>query len=45
MVINQNKDYICSETLVTQIEFVDEVIGGTKIEIDELVTEITISKT
>src|SRR5690554_719580 len=45
MVINQNKDYICSETLVTQIDFVDEVIGGTKIEIDELVTEITISKT
>lgn len=44
-VIHQNKDYICSETLANQIELLDEVIGGTKIEINELVTEIMISKT
>lgn len=43
-VINQNKDYICSETLTTNIEFATEMVSGTQIEIDELVTEISISK-
>lgn len=42
--INQNKDYICSETLTDEILFQDEIQGGTQIEIDELITEISISK-
>lgn len=44
LAINQNKDYICSETLTTNIEFSLEVEGGTKIEIDELTTEISVTK-
>ncbi|HUH35579.1 MAG TPA: isoleucine--tRNA ligase [Moheibacter sp.] len=42
--INKNKDYICSETLTSNIEFSFEIKGGTQIEIDELITEISISK-
>lgn len=42
--INENKGYICSETLTDEISIVPEVVGGTTIEIDNLVTEISISK-
>lgn len=42
--IIQNKDYICSETLTDELVFLAEIQGGTKIEIDDLVTEISISK-
>ena len=42
--IIQNKDYICSETLTEELNFSTEIQGGTKIEIDDLVTEISISK-
>lgn len=42
--INQNKDYICSETLADKIVFQDEPAGGTEIEINDLITEISISK-
>jgi isoleucyl-tRNA synthetase len=42
--IIQNKDYICSETLTTELFVQDEVEGGTRIELDELETEISISK-
>lgn len=43
--VNQNKDYICSETLTTELLLLPEIEGGTKIEIDDIETEITISKT
>lgn len=43
--IIQNKDYICSETLTDELIISTEIQGGTKIEIDDLVTEISISKT
>lgn len=42
--VNQNKDYICAETLTTELLLQPEVEGGTKIEIDDLITEISISK-
>ncbi|HLV24521.1 MAG TPA: isoleucine--tRNA ligase [Moheibacter sp.] len=42
--IIQNKDYICSETLTEELIFSTEIQGGTKIEIDDLTTEISISK-
>ena len=42
--IIQNKDYICSETLTDDLKIQSEVEGGTEIEIDDLVTEISISK-
>jgi len=42
--INQNKDYICSETLADKIVLKDELAGGTEIEINDLITEISISK-
>ncbi|MDD3772734.1 MAG: DUF5915 domain-containing protein, partial [Weeksellaceae bacterium] len=42
--IIQNKDYICSETLAHEILFVEEMVGGTQIEINDLITEILISK-
>ena len=42
--IDKNKDYICSETLTSEIVFVQELVDGTEIEIDDLITEITISK-
>lgn len=42
--IVQNKDYICSETLTDELILSTDVQGGTKIEIDDLVTEISISK-
>ncbi|SMC79535.1 isoleucine--tRNA ligase [Moheibacter sediminis] len=40
----QNKDYICSETLAAELLLQSEIEGGTKIEIDDLITEISISK-
>lgn len=40
----QNKDYICSETLAAELLLQSEIEGGTKIEIDDLTTEISISK-
>lgn len=42
--IIQNKDYICSETLTDEIVFEDSLVGGTRIEIDDLITEISIIK-
>lgn len=42
--INQNKDYICSETLTEQLLIEADIQGGTKIELDGLETEISISK-
>ncbi len=42
--VNQNKDYICSETLAGELLWESEITGGTKIEIDGLITEISISK-
>ncbi len=42
--IIQNKDYICSETLTEELILSTEIQGGTKIEIEDLVTEISISK-
>lgn len=42
--IDKNKDYICSETLTSEIVFAEELVDGTEIEIDDLITEITISK-
>jgi len=42
--INQNKGYICSETLTMELNLQDEIVGGTKVELDELETEISISK-
>lgn len=42
--IIQNKDYICSETLTDDLKIQSEVEGGIQIEIDDLVTEISISK-
>lgn len=40
----QNKDYICSETLASELLLQSEIEGGTRIEIDDLITEISISK-
>lgn len=40
----QNKDYICSETLAAELLLQSEIAGGTRIEIDDLITEISISK-
>lgn len=40
----QNKDYICSETLAAELLLQSEIEGATKIEIDDLITEISISK-
>ena len=42
--INQNKDYICSETLTDEILIQEVIKDGTQIEIDDLITEISISK-
>ena len=42
--IIQNKDYICSETLTDELIVSAEIAGGTKIEIDGLITEISVSK-
>lgn len=42
--INENKDYICSETLTDKILIVEAPVGGTEIEINDLITEISISK-
>lgn len=42
--VNQNKDYICAETLTTQLEFLPEINNGLKIELNDLETEIAISK-
>lgn len=42
--VNQNKDYICAETLASELSFRAEVEGGTKTEVNEITTEISISK-
>ena len=42
--VNQNKDYICAETLTSELSFRAEVEGGTKTEVNEITTEISISK-
>ncbi|MGG7036158.1 MAG: isoleucine--tRNA ligase [Flavobacterium sp.] len=42
--INNNKDYIMSETLTEELVFGDEVEDGIEIEFDEIKTKIVISK-
>ena len=42
--INNNKDYIMSETLTENLIFVDNVNDGTEIEFDAIKTKILISK-
>src|SRR5690606_33944310 len=42
--VNQNKDYICSETLTAELRLEAEVESGTEIEINDIKTEISISK-
>ncbi|MFY0629069.1 MAG: isoleucine--tRNA ligase [Flavobacteriaceae bacterium] len=43
--INNNKEYIMSETLTSELEFVDELSNGTDIEFDEIKSKILIQKT
>lgn len=43
--INNNKEYIMSETLTNELEFVDEMSKGTDIEFDEIKSKILIQKT
>ncbi|WP_413999624.1 isoleucine--tRNA ligase [Flavobacterium sp. W1B] len=42
--ILKNEDYIKSETLTSDLVFVDELENGTEIEFDEIKTKITITK-
>ena len=42
--ILKNEDYIKSETLTSDLVFVDEIENGTEIEFDEIKTMILISK-
>ena len=42
--INNNKDYIMSETLTEDLNFLDEVKNGIEIEFDEIKTKIIITK-
>jgi isoleucyl-tRNA synthetase len=42
--ILKNEDYIKSETLTSELVFMDEVINGTEIEFDDIKTMILISK-
>ena len=42
--ILKNEDYIKSETLTSDLVFVDELESGTEIEFDEIKTRITITK-
>ena len=44
--INNNKNYICSETLASSIELVNEVDSGLEVEVEDGVnTIISIAKT
>jgi len=43
--INENKDYIMSETLTKELVFVDELRNGTEIEFDTIKSSILIEKT
>ena len=42
--INENKEYIMSETLTTELVFVDELNNGTEIEFDTITSKILIEK-
>jgi isoleucyl-tRNA synthetase len=42
--INENKEYIMSETLTTALVFVDELNNGTEIEFDTITSRILIEK-
>jgi isoleucyl-tRNA synthetase len=42
--INENKEYIMSETLTTALVFVDELTNGTEIEFDTIKSKILIEK-
>ena len=42
--VNQNKDYICSETLTEELVLQDEVVDGAEVDINGLVTQIAITK-
>ena len=42
--INENKEYIMSETLTTELVFVDELNNGTEIEFDTITSRILIEK-
>ena len=42
--ILKNEDYIKSETLTSELVFMDEVNNGTEIEFDDIKTMILISK-
>ena len=42
--INENKEYIMSETLTTALVFVDELENGTEIEFDTITSKILIEK-
>ncbi|WP_282629251.1 isoleucine--tRNA ligase [Empedobacter sedimenti] len=42
--VEQNKDYICSETLAEDLVLQDEVANGAEVEINGLMTQIAITK-
>ena len=42
--VEQNKDYICSETLAEDLVLQDQVANGTEVEINGLMTQISITK-
>ncbi|MFV0212538.1 isoleucine--tRNA ligase [Empedobacter falsenii] len=42
--VEQNKDYICSETLANDLVLQDEVANGAEVEINGLITQIAITK-
>ncbi len=42
--INNNLNYICSETLANSLQLIDHVEGGETITIDDLTTEIALEK-
>ena len=42
--INDNKDYIMSETLTKELVFVDELNNGVEIEFDDIKSKILIDK-
>ena len=42
--IKDNKDYIMSETLTSELVFVDDIIDGTEIEFDTIKSKILIEK-
>jgi len=42
--INNNKEYIMSETLTDELVFVDQLIDGSEIEFDTIKSKILIHK-